>query len=272
MSDVLSDLTIGIFDCDTHCYEMRDAFTKYMPKELLDRSIFPVRLPDGTETILADRRVAVFNSEQGLGFDLAYRPGSLKEMLKQMASGNPDETYEPMPMRPEFQERPARMQLLEAAGRRPVRALPVDHGAVGRAVRASTRRSPTPTSTRSTAGSTRRGTSTVSASRPPRCCRSATSIVRSPSSSTCSTGARASSCSRPGPRTGAHRATRTSTRSGRGSRKRAWWSRSTSWSTGTTSTSRRRGATTRSRRRGTCRRGSGRTPTASGRSRTRSRR
>ena len=107
---------MGIFDCDTHCYETRDAFTKYMPKELLERSIFPVRLPDGTETILADRRVAVFNSEQGLGFDRAYRPGSLKEMLKQMASGNPDETYEPMPMRPEFQERAARMQLLEQQG------------------------------------------------------------------------------------------------------------------------------------------------------------
>ncbi|HEX4530812.1 MAG TPA: amidohydrolase family protein [Acidimicrobiia bacterium] len=116
MSDVLSDLTIGMFDCDTHCYEKRDAFTKYMPKDLLDRSIFPVRLPDGSETVLADRRVAVFNSEQGLGFDLAYRPGSLKEMLKQMSSGNPDETYEPMPMRPEFQERAARMELLEEQG------------------------------------------------------------------------------------------------------------------------------------------------------------
>ena len=33
-----------------------------------------------------------------------------------MASGNPDETYEPMPMRPEFQERPARMELLEEQG------------------------------------------------------------------------------------------------------------------------------------------------------------
>ena len=43
----MSDLTTGIFDCDTHCYETRDAFTKYMPNELLDRSIFPVRLPDG---------------------------------------------------------------------------------------------------------------------------------------------------------------------------------------------------------------------------------
>src|SRR3954447_25204178 len=116
MTDVLSDFTTGIFDCDTHCYEQRDAFTKYMPKDLLDRSIFPVRLPDGSETVLADRRVAVFNSEQGLGFDLAYRPGSLKEMLRQMASGNPDETYQPEPMRPEYLDREARLKLMEAQG------------------------------------------------------------------------------------------------------------------------------------------------------------
>ncbi len=112
----MPELTGGLFDCDTHCYETRDSFTKYMPADLLDRSIFPVTLPDGKETILADRRVAVFNSEQGLGFDLAYRPGSLKEMLKQMASGNPDETYEPMPMRPEFQERAAHVALLDEQG------------------------------------------------------------------------------------------------------------------------------------------------------------
>jgi predicted TIM-barrel fold metal-dependent hydrolase len=110
------DLTTGLFDCDTHCYETRDSFTKYMPKDLLDRSIFPVRLPNGEETILADRRVAVFNSEQGLGFDRAYRPGSLKEMLKQMASGNPDESYVPIPMQPEFQERDARVRLLDEQG------------------------------------------------------------------------------------------------------------------------------------------------------------
>lgn len=112
----MDDLTTGIFDCDTHCYETRDAFTRYMPQDLLDRSIFPVRLPDGKETIVADRQVAVFNSEQGLGFDHVYRPGSLKEMLRQMASGNPDEAYEPIPMQPEFLDRYARVSLLAEQG------------------------------------------------------------------------------------------------------------------------------------------------------------
>ena len=93
-------LDYGIFDCDTHCYETRDAFTRYLPKEFHDRAIAPVRGADGKEVILAGHRIATFNSEAGLGFDLAYRPGSLKEMLKQMGSGNPDETYEPQPMQP----------------------------------------------------------------------------------------------------------------------------------------------------------------------------
>ena len=126
---------MGIFDCDTHCYETRDSFTRYLPKELLDRAIAPVRLPDGQETILADDRIAVFNSEQGLGFDQAYRPGSLKEMLKQMASGNPDETYQPEPMRPEYQERAARLRVARRAGGRPAACCTRRHGAVGRGVR-----------------------------------------------------------------------------------------------------------------------------------------
>ena len=66
---------MGIFDCDTHCYETRDAFTRYMPKELLDRSIFPVRLPDGTETILAGPAGRGVQQRAGLGFDHGLPPG-----------------------------------------------------------------------------------------------------------------------------------------------------------------------------------------------------
>ena len=39
----MSHLDYGIFDCDTHCYEPRDAFTRYLPEEYLDRAIAPVR-------------------------------------------------------------------------------------------------------------------------------------------------------------------------------------------------------------------------------------
>lgn len=105
-----------IFDCDTHCYEPRDSFTRFLPKEMLDRALTPVRNASGEDVILAGTRVARFNSEQGLGFELAYKPGSLKEMLKQMGSGNPDETYEPEPMRPAYLEREARIEVMDAQG------------------------------------------------------------------------------------------------------------------------------------------------------------
>ena len=105
-----------LFDCDTHCYEPRDAFTRYLPKGFEDRTIAPVRNAQGQEVILAGTRVAVFNSEQGLGFEMAYRPGSLKEMLKQMASGDPNETYQPEPIRPEYLERAPRLELMARQG------------------------------------------------------------------------------------------------------------------------------------------------------------
>ena len=49
----MPDLDYGIFDCDTHCYETRDAFTRYLPKEYLDRAITPVRNAAGEEILLA---------------------------------------------------------------------------------------------------------------------------------------------------------------------------------------------------------------------------
>jgi len=106
---------VAIFDCDTHCYETRDAFTRYLPKEWAEHAVRPIRL-DGGEKILAGDRIAVFNSEQGLGFDYAYRPGSLKQMLQQMASGNPEETYQPEPMKPEYVRRDARLALMDTQG------------------------------------------------------------------------------------------------------------------------------------------------------------
>src|SRR5580704_4868711 len=112
----MTGLEHGLFDCDTHCYETRDSFTRYLPEKWRPYAIAPVRLHDGTERIMAADRVAVFNSEQGLGFDMAYKQGSLKEMLRQMSSGNPDETYQPEPMRPEYLDRAARVKVMDAQG------------------------------------------------------------------------------------------------------------------------------------------------------------
>jgi predicted TIM-barrel fold metal-dependent hydrolase len=103
-----------VFDCDNHSYETRDAFTRHLPKEYLSRTISAVTLPDGSEAVLAgDRIVTSMELDRA---DLAYRPGSLKEMLKQMASGNPEEAYHKEPMRPEYQEHDARVVLMDRQG------------------------------------------------------------------------------------------------------------------------------------------------------------
>ena len=51
----MTGLEYGLFDCDTHCYETRDSFTRYLPKKWRQYAIAPVRLHDGTERILAGR-------------------------------------------------------------------------------------------------------------------------------------------------------------------------------------------------------------------------
>jgi predicted TIM-barrel fold metal-dependent hydrolase len=104
------------FDCDTHIYEPRDAMTRYLPKRYLERSIRPIPNAGGKDVVLAGNRIATFTSEEGIGFDYAYRPGSLRQLLKEMASGNPDAKYQPDPMRPEYLEREPRLAVLDAQG------------------------------------------------------------------------------------------------------------------------------------------------------------
>ena len=106
----------GAFDCDTHIYETVDAATRYLPKKYMGKAIRVVKDDHGEDVVLAGERIATFNSEAGCGFEKAYRPGSLKEMLRTMASGNPDETYAPEPMRPEYVEREPRLKLLDEQG------------------------------------------------------------------------------------------------------------------------------------------------------------
>jgi predicted TIM-barrel fold metal-dependent hydrolase len=112
----MSTIVDGVFDCDTHIYEERDAVTRYLPDAYRDRSIRTIKNGSGEDVVLAGSRIATFTSEAGMGFDQAYRPGSLRQMLKDMASGNPDARYQPEPMRPEYVEREPRLELLDAQG------------------------------------------------------------------------------------------------------------------------------------------------------------
>jgi predicted TIM-barrel fold metal-dependent hydrolase len=112
----MSAIADGVFDCDTHIYEARDAVTRYLPEEYRDRAIRPVKNENDQDVVFAGERLATFTSEDGLGFDHAYRPGSLRQMLKEMGSGNPESRYQPEPMRPEYIEREPRLRLLDEQG------------------------------------------------------------------------------------------------------------------------------------------------------------
>ena len=112
----MSTIIDGVFDCDTHIYEERDAVTRYLPVEYHDRAIRPIKNANGDDIVMAGDRLATFTSEEGLGFDYAYRPGSLRQMLKEMSSGDPNVRYEPEPMRPEYLEREPRLALLDEQG------------------------------------------------------------------------------------------------------------------------------------------------------------
>jgi predicted TIM-barrel fold metal-dependent hydrolase len=100
-----------MFDCDNHIYEPADAVTRYLPKAMLNQAITTITLASGDEGLLAGGRLVT-----GLDhpIDKAHRPGALKEMLRQMKSGKPTETYSLEDLRPEYLDRDARIALMDA--------------------------------------------------------------------------------------------------------------------------------------------------------------
>ena len=123
---------LPMFDCDNHIYEPNDAVTRYLPAEYLNKAITPVTLANGEEGLLAGGRLVA-----GLDhpIDKAHRPGALKEMLRQMKSGKPTETYALEDLRPEYLDRDALPRPHGRAAGRPCVALSRHHGHHGRAPR-----------------------------------------------------------------------------------------------------------------------------------------
>jgi len=111
--DDMADPGFGLFDCDNHIYEPPEAGTKHMPAAMLDRAIAPVTLPNGKQGLLAGGQVITSLDHD---IDKAHAPGSLREVLRQMRSGNPDASYDLEPFRPEWLEREPRLALMDAQG------------------------------------------------------------------------------------------------------------------------------------------------------------
>ena len=69
--------------------------TSYLPKKFLDRSIRPIANADGKDVVMAGDRLATFNSEEGIGFDFAYRPGSLRRCSRRWPRVTPMSAMSP---------------------------------------------------------------------------------------------------------------------------------------------------------------------------------
>ena len=246
------------FDCDTHIYEPRDAMTRYLPEKFLDRTIRPIPNANGKDVVLAGSRIATFNSEEGIGFDYAYRPGSLRQLLKEMSSGDPNAKYQAEPMRPAFVEREPRLALLDE---QEVSRCVVFPGAL--ALSAEHYVADTEALYANLSSYNRWYDEAWGFNYQDRIYATALLSLRDLDRAVALTDEILDARRPGGPppdragRTVAAPATRTSTRCGAGSTRPAWSSPCTSCRTGTSRRSPRPGATTPTRRRGACRHGSG---------------
>lgn len=105
----------GLFDADNHLYEPRDAFTRHIPAEFADRCVHSTTGPAGDLVLVGDRPVAFLGNLEI--YERVARPGSLRELLARMKSGDLedlDDYWEPP--RPEYFDRDRRLELMDEQG------------------------------------------------------------------------------------------------------------------------------------------------------------
>jgi len=100
----------GLFDVDNHYYETEEAFTRYLEPEYQGRfsAAFLLFGEEKQFGEIGDRRPG----EE----DWVLRPGSLKEYLRKLKSGEQGEGYSLMPPLPGFRDRDERIELMDRQG------------------------------------------------------------------------------------------------------------------------------------------------------------
>jgi predicted TIM-barrel fold metal-dependent hydrolase len=106
----MQHLEFPLFDADNHYYEPADAFTRFMASADLDRA---VRVVEG-QIVVGDRP---FTFLERWSFETHAPPGSLRRLLRTMASGAADEGGRlEQPMDPAWITRDARLALMDRQG------------------------------------------------------------------------------------------------------------------------------------------------------------
>jgi predicted TIM-barrel fold metal-dependent hydrolase len=106
-----SQPAFGIFDADNHYYEPRDAFSRHLDPRFAGRTVEVVTDANGKDTILVAGRKHHFTPPT---FELVPPPGHLKEMLTAHGEGTAASFLKPM--RPEYQQKSARLAAMDEQG------------------------------------------------------------------------------------------------------------------------------------------------------------
>ena len=107
----MTQTAFGIFDADNHYYEPRDAFTRHLDPRLRERAVHVVTDAAGKDTIYVAGQKHHFTPPT---FELVPPPGHLKAMLVAQGEGTAASFLKPM--RPEYQQRAARLAAMDAQG------------------------------------------------------------------------------------------------------------------------------------------------------------
>ena len=95
----MAQLDYTLFDADNHYYETRDCFTRCIEPKYRDRAI-RVEQENGHDVVyVGDER---FTFLERLFFESAVKPGALREMLRNIASGEARGGDAAEPIRPEY--------------------------------------------------------------------------------------------------------------------------------------------------------------------------
>lgn len=130
-----SDEDFWLVDADTHYYEPRDCFTRYIEPEFADKAVRRLVDDEGRESVLVGSRIHTFLDQPFK--DTAVKPGALREMMRNikirsMRTVDEDDSGLIVPVLPEFQKRAPRLavmdeQHVESALVVPTLAVTVEH-------------------------------------------------------------------------------------------------------------------------------------------------
>ena len=99
------------FDGDNHYYETRDAFSRHLDPRFADRAVKVVTDAAGVDRIFVAGQKHHFTPPT---FELVPPPGHLKEMMTAQGEGSAASFLKPM--RPEYQQRAARLAVMDQQG------------------------------------------------------------------------------------------------------------------------------------------------------------